>query len=824
MPRLLLSTTVLAFLSACNCGGAAGEGEPCGPSRGCADGLTCHEGICIDPLGGDSGVASEDGGNGADAQDTPSDGSIQNDGGSGSDGGTGLDGGGTVDGGSVIAHTACDPHTWRKAVPAFGNSAMAYGPKAYVFAADGTHWTIIENETGTLGSIPLPAGIPSMMNVNAEIAPNRRPFVTFQANSQTYGAFFDGQAFFGVTALGQATEAHADAHGRIFALNSNGLTEYGAASPIVRGALPHPSSADGRGWTVGADGTVYNLYQTGNSSKTELHLVNLPHGSLTWGGDLVVLTNAGQGFSGALFAGAPDGSLHLYSMGYLRSRDGVTWTTPEQPSGLTAKANMVDPASPSSFGFDPSDVGGSPRLLSAQDYDHVSVTLIYNGGSMSIPSFFFMRRCQPFVAPFNYWPTDRLAYSGLPPFAGVLAVNEEGFATFVTPDGARQDRPDPVPAAGSGVVTKPARGAVPADLPSCTAPSEVAGPLPTLAWQDYNYNWYLGTLMAVDGRAFAFYSGSAMWTSAAHGQGLTAFLPSPLLGDYFFVAQRSLSGKATIVYQAGSTTMAVTYDGTFGTAVATPCSNTNDCDVRAAGDGHLWVRTGGNFHEQTGSTFANRGGGPVTLSQWDVDAQGTVIVLGPGDATEAIAIWKLSPAAGGWSKTGALKRSDVAAVSATITGGFQFGGNAPGALAPDGSIHLFSDAHCVLSGTYQNKVQVYVRSRDGVTWDVQTLPSADSLTGGQVTWKNVAFWASDYEHVRYIAVSSAPPTFDNFGWSHPDRRFDLIARCRDASNQSTFARVGSVPNPGWTDPSDARFSEWGVAATLTRLGMTQIYW
>jgi hypothetical protein len=307
--------------------------------------------------------------------------------------------------------------------------------------------------------------------------------------------------------------------------------------------------------------------------------------------------------------------------------------------------------------------------------------------------------------------------------------------------------------------------------------------------------------------------------TAAQGSAVTAALPATLAGGQGFASRTSLSGETVITFSDASQTLAVNFDGaSFGAAVQVPAG-----EARAAGDGHLWIYGGGVFYEQAAQGFANRGGGPVAPSLWDVDSAGTVWVLGSGDATEVLAIWKLSPGASGWTKAGSLKKTDVAAIGATIEGGFQLGADGPGVLAVDGSFHLFSDARCIGTGDH-NKVQAWARSKDGVSWDVQALPSADSLTGGLLTWKDLAFWAADYDKVRYVTESSPAPQFDGSNWYYPDRRFDLIARCLDGKGQPTFARVASVPLPGWTDPGFTGFSPFGLATMLTGKGLTQVAW
>lgn len=247
------------------------------------------------------------------------------------------------------------------------------------------------------------------------------------------------------TALGQVQLAHADRAERIFAVTSNGLTEFGGGGSIVRGALPYSE----QGWNVGADGTVHVLHSRSRPSTIhpgdtaiDLLVTHLPHGSLTWSSDGVVASNEGQGFSNVGFAAAGDGSLHIayalsYEAYYFRSRDGVTWDT-ETFKDIVSKATLVDPATPWQD-EDPAQVKGNIRVVAAQDYDHVSITFLYAQGSFSIPGYYFLRRCAPFSGIKNTWPAERLAFSGLAFDPGGVAVNEVGLPTILTPNGARQD-------------------------------------------------------------------------------------------------------------------------------------------------------------------------------------------------------------------------------------------------------------------------------------------------------------------------------------------------------------------------------------------------
>jgi hypothetical protein len=336
-----------------------------------------------------------------------------------------------------------------------------------------------------------------------------------------------------------------------------------------------------------------------------------------------------------------------------------------------------------------------------------------------------------------------------------------------------------------------------------------------------------GPLMTRDARAFLFLESSALWTTSQAGSASTVARPAAIADGDYFGGFASVSGVSVITFQRGTTPYAVTYDGaTFGDAHTIPCTAVGSgCVAHAAGDGHLWVRTGNVFYEQTGATFANRGGGPAGPLLWDVDAAGTVIVLGVGDSTqdERLSVWKLAAGAGGWTKVGALHGSDVAAVDPLIEGGFQLTGGVgigPGTIAPDGSIHVFSDPRCIGTGQ-RNKTQVYARSRDGVTWSVEVLPAADELYAGNVSWKHAAFWASDYDNVRYVTMTSTEPSYDGFSYSYPDRRYDVVGRCLDANGDATFGSLATTRHRGWTVRGYAAFSETGAVSLLTQDGLTQ---
>jgi hypothetical protein len=235
------------------------------------------------------------------------------------------------------------------------------------------------------------------------------------------------------------------------------------------------------------------------------------------------------------------------------------------------------------------------------------------------------------------------------------------------------------------------------------------------------------------------------------------------------------------------------------------------------------VRAGQTLYEQVGAAFESRGGPPSGIGAFDVDAAGDVWI-GNGSVTpgEVFQIWKLARGAGGWTKTGSLTTAMLGPAAGMIEGGFRIDGERA-LFAADGSIHLWSEARCVGTGE-RNKLQVYVRSRDGVTWETTALPDLGTLTDGQVTWKNLASWARDYEHVRLIDESSPRPVNNPDGtWTYPDRQLNVLTRCLDGSGHPTFGRIAKARLPGWTIRGFGRFSDTGVATLVTTLGLTQVY-
>jgi hypothetical protein len=367
---------------------------------------------------------------------------------------------------------------------------------------------------------------------------------------------------------------------------------------------------------------------------------------------------------------------------------------------------------------------------------------------------------------------------------------------------------------------------VPASLPSCSATATVSAPIATGTPFGSYASYDPGPIAPIGDHSFVFLD-SSMWMNVSHGSGITQARPLTIKNAKYPRAFTSLSGRSVVIFDdgGGATTQAATFDGTsFGAPIATPCSYADvlngACDAHAAGDGHVWIRKGSNLYEQVGTTLQLRGGAPA-LGVWDVDAPGNVLTLGGStDPSAVLAAWKLAPGSGGWVKTGSLPKAMVDAAASDIEGGFQLG-STYGARAADGSIHVFSDARCINEGQ-RNKGQLHLRSRDGSTWEIQHLPPAAALYGANVTWRNVAIYAQDYERVRTVVMSSPQPTSDGFSYSYPNREYDLVVRCRTADGHASFARAASARVPGWTERAFATFSNTGVATFLTRDGIVQI--
>jgi hypothetical protein len=176
-------------------------------------------------------------------------------------------------------------------------------------------------------------------------------------------------------------------------------------------------------------------------TANELRVIRLRPNTLSWVDEVAIGSNEGYGFSNVAFAAAPDGSLHVaYTpIGiYFRSQDGQTWAN-ENLVSFNTTATMVDPANPGIDGEPVNRVKGGVYHVAAQDYDHATVTLTYNGGSFSVPGYYFLRRCPPFNTTFPAWPAERLAMSGAAFGPTPVAVNEHGVPAILTPFGVRQD-------------------------------------------------------------------------------------------------------------------------------------------------------------------------------------------------------------------------------------------------------------------------------------------------------------------------------------------------------------------------------------------------
>jgi hypothetical protein len=368
-------------------------------------------------------------------------------------------------------------------------------------------------------------------------------------------------------------------------------------------------------------------------------------------------------------------------------------------------------------------------------------------------------------------------------------------------------------------------GPGPIPLVACGSPVEVDPALP-VAW-DFDsldaINVSAPWLLTGD-TARLFYDSTSQIMTAAHGSATTAAWPASLAGATYLSGQRSASGAEGVVFLAGSQPMfARVTAGTFGAPIAIPCdppSFHGACEVRVAGDDHLWVRSGQHMFEQTANGFEDRGGAPIPPTLFDVDADGDVWIAAEAFGDEVFQIWTLPRGSAGWQKTGSLTKAMLGTAGSSIEGGFQLDA-AVGAFAPDGSIHLWSSARCIGTGE-RNKTQLYMRSRDGQTWDVEKLPDIGTFTDGQLTWRDEAVWASDYDNARFVNESSTPPVQDTDGtWAYPDRQLNVIARCLDGQTPA-FERIAKARLPGWTVRGHAGFSDTGTASLATTLGFTQV--
>ncbi|MEO8840263.1 MAG: hypothetical protein ABI591_14725 [Kofleriaceae bacterium] len=392
-------------------------------------------------------------------------------------------------------------------------------------------------------------------------------------------------------------------------------------------------------------------------------------------------------------------------------------------------------------------------------------------------------------------------------------------------DGGRGDASSTT---GDGAVAIDASTAGPSPIPlvACGSPVEVDLTLPTaLAFGSFG-TYQPAPWLLTESHARIFYPTTGDMMAAAHGSATTTGWPAALAGSTYAAGQHSASGADVVVFLVGSQPMAsIVTTGGFAPAIAIPCTPGDfqgACGVRVAGDGHLWVRSAQHLYEQTAQGFADRGGAPIYPTLFDVDAAGDVWIASESSTgDEVFQIWKLLHGAAGWTKTGSLTHAMLGTAAASIEGGFQWD-SVFGAFAPDGSIHLLSSARCIGTGQ-RNRAQLYVRSRDGVTWEVETLPDLGTLVDGQVTWRDLAAWASDYDNVRFVDESSPTPIDNGDGtYSYPDRQLNAIARCV-ASDQPAFERIAKVRLPGWTVRGFAGFSAAGVTTFATTLGLTQAY-
>ncbi len=454
-----LGSLLTVFAFACGSGGGSvdgsgaggdgtGAGNGAGTGGGDGGGGGGNAGDGGGTSGGGGGGNANDGGKGGGGDGGTGGGSDSGKGGGGDGGGAvdGGGGGGGSDGGGVVGGgLICGARHWAQAVPASGNGILAYHGKAWVFGSTGTAWTVVQAGGAVTQAIPLPAGVISMQSVSAEIAPTGRPLLSFYDSTSTsyFAGFWNGTSFVSTTKLatqpGYGMRVHADAMERIYELDwQNVLSEYpqGGGAPIVRGALPVKMIA----WNVGMDGTVYVMHQVDRPSvihpgdtANDLMMMHLPHGSLTWSGDTLVMSNEGWGYStGVSFVVAQDGSFHAayplkYGSYYYRSKDGVTFASAD-PWDIVSKATMVDPPPQGVTGLD-SVSGSGIALLAVTDYDHAVIV----GGNGS--SDFVMRNCAPYVGINNTWPGDRFA----PGQTALFAADEHAMVSLLTATGVRQD-------------------------------------------------------------------------------------------------------------------------------------------------------------------------------------------------------------------------------------------------------------------------------------------------------------------------------------------------------------------------------------------------
>lgn len=357
-------------------------------------------------------------------------------------------------------------------------------------------------------------------------------------------------------------------------------------------------------------------------------------------------------------------------------------------------------------------------------------------------------------------------------------------------------------------------------MPACAAAGQATTTLPTgVNWNQYG-SYDVGPLLPRGALTHVFLD-AAFWSRAEASSMATSALPDVLVGTTFVVPQRSASGYSSVLFQKAGGWFATAYDGvSFEAPVALmPISST--LEGRVAGDGHHWIRHGGTFFEQTPTGFVSRGGGP-SGGTWDVLADGTVVIVAlPSSAPNEVVVWRLLPGATAWTQQTALGVDAVATFAAAIENGFE---PSTATIAPDGSVHVFTAARCIGQGE-RNRAQAYARfDPQNDEWHVELLPAAEALTDGLRTWNQAALWAGDREHVRFVYTSSTQPTYDGWSYVYPERKYDVVSRCRLADGTLSFGRVGRVRHPEWTQRGFATFSETGVATLLTKsLGLTQVW-
>lgn len=375
-------------------------------------------------------------------------------------------------------------------------------------------------------------------------------------------------------------------------------------------------------------------------------------------------------------------------------------------------------------------------------------------------------------------------------------------------------------------------------LRSCKAAassSEATPLLPTAAFDPIGFTSFdPGPLGLFGDRAIIAIDSTPMWMSVARGRAATRAKPKPLSDARYLRVFSSLSDRSVVLFDDGDTKLlaaalrasdSVT-DVTVGPPLVSPCASYAEvlngaCSAHSASDGHVWVYDGSNFHEQVRDRFELRGGAPERPLFWDVDSRGDVVAISSGRGETLLSAWRLAAGTGGWEREGGLTWKDVESGSATIEGGFALANNPP-RLAPDGSMHVFSDVHCIGTGD-RNKTHLYLHSRDKKHWTIETLPPAAQLYEDHVTWNIAATWAADFERARLVVTSSTAPEFDNWSWSYPSRQYNVLERCAAEDGRPSFTRIAKDEVPGWKTRAFAGFSSNGTVTLLTTDGVRQIY-